>query len=63
MGVFFYQLLRNKGLFTPGAMLSPGAFKEITTGIQAAIFRLRSHKLSRGAEAEEEHKSWRLKDV
>lgn len=44
-------------------MLSTGAFKEITTGIQPAIFRLRSDKLLQEAEAKEESKSCRLKDI
>lgn len=47
---FFYQLLRNKKVYLlQGAMLSTAAFKEITTGIQPAIFRLRSDKLLCGS--------------
>lgn len=44
-------------------MLPSGAFREITAAIEPAIFRLRSDKLLQGAEAEDERKSWGLKDV
>lgn len=64
MGVFVHQLFRNKGIYSRGgAVLLTAAFKEITTGIQPAISRLRSDKLLREGEAEEERYSWRLKDV
>lgn len=44
-------------------MLSTAAFKEITTGIQPAIFRLRSDKLLCGSRKKKNGKSWGVKDV